>query len=485
MGQYHQTSTEGKGDAATPREKQVYFNSAGFNGYQFLTDTAINAGYTTRSFKPDTSMIEHGLSSIVEQDVISMIESAENTLLKILVKDCATRSVVKNMMTARQAVNFGGGIQWSTSEKRWLFDLLVYGVDAISDAWLTDVSRNDLRYFLAHHPNAPPGAFSQIEEVPIAHKATLLPSSGELTVTDTLNRSDSYIEFAPIGENNEIQDVSLKFETSTGTLDLFFDDETIPNESCIDNDIALGSRNELAVQETLVSLLWASTAQKSKNIQQELVSSSNHIIEKKLVQTKDLNDNANEHHIIVGSIEQSQSSASTYGEGDADLQGRNSSSTSHENDKQFKFDKYQLELLMQLRDTTQTLKTLKESSNRIALRLLDESSSTGIEGSISQALQVDLASKLDDHVRDVRQYDLYPEPGINDIPYEIELERMAEEWGDWYNDDYVWTPGECAKVSTMNQIAENQDVMPESDLERETLEEFFVRVDREWNGWDS
>ena len=150
----------------------------------------------------------------------------------------------------------------------------------------------------------------------------------------------------------------------------------------------------------------------------------------------------------------------------------------------FKFDQYQSELLIQLRDTTQTLQTLKESSNRIALRLLDESSSTGVEGSISQALQMDLASKLDDHVSDVLQNNNYPEPGINDIPYEIELEKMAEEWGDWYNDDYVWTPGESSKAPTIAHLDDDQIVSPESDLERETLDEFFERIDREWNGWD-
>ena len=61
---------------------------------------------------------------------------------------------------------------------------------------------------------------------------------------------------------------------------------------------------------------------------------------------------------------------------------------------------------------------------------------------------------------------------------------MAEEWGDWYDDDYVWTPGESSKLSTMTHLDDHQVESTESDLERETLDEFFERVDREWSGWD-
>ena len=275
LGQYHQTPTKGSGDT-TPSDKHVYFNSAGFNGYQFLSDTAINAGYTTRPFKPDTSLIEHGLSSIVEQDVRSMIESAENTLLRILVNDCAARSVVKNMLTARQAVNFGDDIQWSTSHKQWLFEMLVYGVDATSDACLIEIDRNKLRCFLAHHPTAPPGALSQAVVDPIAHQATyMIP-------TNILDRGEAFIELAPVDENSEKQDLSDNLQYSIGSLDIYFLDETVAIESYVHNDIVEGTRNELAVQETLVSLLWASTALKSKTIQTELLSYSKSINENKL-----------------------------------------------------------------------------------------------------------------------------------------------------------------------------------------------------------
>jgi hypothetical protein len=487
LGQSHQSPTKRLGDTATPRDKHVYFNSAGFNGYQFLTDTAKNAGYATRSFKPDSSLNENGLASIVEQDVRNMIESAENTLLRILVKDSTARSVVKNMLTARQAVNFGGDIKWSTSDKQWLFDLLVYGVDASSDTCITESDRYELRYVLAHHPTVPPGAFSPMDVEPIAQQATLM-SSSDLAPTDKLDRADALVELAQIDENSEKKDLSRKLQSSIGTLDTFFEDEIITNERFIHDDIIEGTRNELAVQETLVSLLWASAALKSKNIQAELVSYSKSLNENNLLKVKKIGDSSNaaKNHILAGSIEEAQSIDFVE---NADQQLRNIASTvmntNEVEDEIFTFDKYQSELLTQLRDTTCTLHALKESSNRIALRLLDESSSTGVEGSISHSLQVDLASKLDDHVRDVLQYDLYPEPGINDIPYEIELERMAEEWGDWYDDDYVWTPGESSKVSTMNQLTDNQVVLPESDIDQETLEDFFERVDREWNGWDS
>lgn len=491
MGQYQQTSIKGSEDTTSPREKQIYFNSAGFNGYQFLTETAINAGYTTNSFKPDTSLNENGLASIVEQDVRCMIESAENTLLKILVNDCAARSVVKNMLTARQAVNFGGDIQWSTSEKRWLFELLVYGVDDVDDACLVDTNRNEFRCFLARHPSAPLGAFSPIVEDPIAIQATLLTSdevSGELIASDTSDRSEALIALAPTDDKISKQDLLVNVQSSIGTLDMFFEDETNTNDSYIHKDLVVGTKNELAVQETLVSLLWASTSLKSKIIQAKLVSYSNSISTNKMTQAEKIKDplTFNGQHVFPESTETSAAFLNDEGDGKSQFRNITSSVTAIRNVEEGsdKFDEHQSELLTQLRDTTRTLQALKESSNRIALRLLDESSSTGVEGGISQALQMDLASRLDDHVRDVLQHDLCPEPGINDIPYEIELETMAEEWGDWYDDDYVWTPGESSKLSTMTHLDDHQVESAESDLERETLDEFFERVDQEWRGWD-
>ena len=440
----------------------------------------MNAGYTTLSFKPDASLIENGLASIVEQDLRRMIESAENSLLKILVNDCGARSVVKNMLIARQAVNFGSDIQWSTSEKRWLFELLVYGVDPINDT-----NQIELRSFLAHHPSVPPGAFSPMVEDPIACQATLVSSdmsSYDLTPGETIDRSAPFVAMAPIGDNSEKQESSAKLQSSIGTLDIFFEDEATTNEGYVDEDGVIGTRNELAVQETLVSLLWASSSLKSKTIQTELVSYTNSINANQIMHVKNINDpvTRKEHHMLAGSSRTDD---------DCQVQLRNMTSPAPSNNNQqleasFKFDPYQSELLTKLRDNTRTLHALKESSDRIALRLLDESSSTGVEGSISQALQLDLASKLDDHLVDFCRHDLFPEPGINDVPYEIELEKMEEEWGDWYNDDYVWTPGESAKASTMIQLPDNLDVSTEADLDRETLDDFFERVDREWSGWD-
>jgi hypothetical protein len=474
----------------------VYFNSASFNGYQFLTDSAIDAGYTSRAFKPDATLIEYGLASIVDQDTMSMLVSAENTVLRILINDVPSRSVVKNMLLARQAVNYGDEIQWSSPEKQWLFELLIDGVEIHPKEWSIDlpVDRQQLRSYISQLPNAPPGAFSPDSDDISIYRATIVPSE---LLGNEMASIDSTAQFklddAPKNTLNSLASICqnagfVGTSHSIGSLDLLFEDEDVNTRMNTDGEV-IGTRNELAVQEALVFLLCASTGVKSKIIQKQLISYT------KSLDTPLMNEPRTENQTLVGSHIVSQSGISQNLVDTDELTGSKSLHVSSNSTlspisnslpvtTQLIFDVQQSQLLSQLRDTTRTLQSLKESSNRIMIRLLDESTSTGIEGSISQSLQLDLASRLDDHVRDVWQHDLCPKPGVNDIPYEVELERMAEEWGEWYDDDYVWTPGESSKVTTSNSFAASRVDTTDSDLERETLEEFYERVDREWGEWD-
>jgi hypothetical protein len=454
LGQCQPSSLDGvDGDTSN---KLIYFNSVGFNGNQFLTDSAIDAGYTRQSIKPDASVIETGLASLVEQDVSSMIVAAENTLLRILVNDGSARSIVKNMLSARLAVNYGGDIHWSCPEKQWLFDVLIGRFDTTAEEHTEPLQ---LRTLLAQLPDAPPGAFSN-ESFDIVTQATLLPkdiSALEHDSSEQALQTEAMVPGAITGAaampsfDSKVLTVSTsptpRASSASGSLDIFFAKELAPIGSPNNDEGAIvGTRNALAVQETLVTLLWASTAWKSKLLREQLA-------------------------LIAATPTKAASNVTTWSAVPSD---RPPPATSHP------LDGSQGELWQELRETTLALQTLQASTHRIRSRLLDESAATGIEGSISRAQQLELAAQLDDHVR--AGWHHFPPPGPNDVPYETELERMATEWGEWYEEDYIWTPGANAAMTFVPRMAE--EVSGEvSASDHESVDDFMERIHREWRGW--
>ena len=467
----------GESDSGIRNKKLIYFNSVGFNGNQFLTDSAIDAGYTSEPIKPDASVIETGLASMVAQDVPKMIVDAENALLRILVNDSSSRTIVKNMLTARLAVNFGGDIHWSCPEHQWLFEVLIGELDT---GLGVHSDRHHLRTLLAHRPDAPPGAFSNDFTDVITQPVTLLPN--DASVGSQCKSSENVLDVEPldydvgsadasvvVAMDPDVRSAPLATTSSTvatsspGSLDAFFADELTSLDTADDAAI-LGTRNTLAVQETLISLLLASASFKSQLIREKLAS----------------------YEVAPG-----KESALSVGEKtkNADTNGSSLNSTlsaiatdDSESSSLHRLDVTQWDLLKQLQETTRSLQSLQESSSRIRSRLMDESASNGIEGSISRALQVELASQLDDFVRTTWQQ--FPPPGVHDVPYETELERMAAEWGEWYEDDYVWSPGEHAAASERNppswMVAQEA---ADDTADRESLEEFNARIHRDWGDW--
>jgi hypothetical protein len=509
------------GGSAPLNNNLVYFNSADFNGHQFLTDDAMKAGYTSRTIKPDASIVEKGIASLVEQDISSLIVSAEDALLRILVKQSPVRTTVKNMLEARSAVSYGGEIQWSCPAKEWLFGHLVGNSNQLPEE---TKQPSKLRFFLAQLPDVPPLAFSAEDTNSEEQDATTLrkvPENDGL-LSNSAVQSVDYLEsdvHAPDGDmtvptnsilaSNDNVTQSYPRLLARGSLEGFFADESASNDTASD-DAIVGARGDLAVQEILVTLLWASSAMTSKLIRQELVAS---LAEQKATQMTlpDRKESSSASKSTKAADEESDSlefeDPTNYA---AEIHSQNRDldplnlpelsissneailSTSEGDDEKFaiipQLDPYQKELLSKLLDTTRTLQSLKESAKRITARLMDESSSIGIEGHMSAALQADLASRLDDHVRDVCQIKVSPEEGSffkarNDEPYEEALERMAEEWGEWFDDEYVWSPGDSLK--SVNGVSALSLPDPHgADEEIESLPEFFERIDREWEGWD-
>lgn len=492
------------GEFSPLNDNIVYFNSADFNGHQFLTDDAMKAGYVSRTFKPDASVVEKGIASLVEQDIASLIVSAEDSLLRILVKRRSARTTVMNMLEARSAVSYGDEIHFSCPAKEWLFDRLVRNATTLPEE--TKQSSN-LRSFLAQQVDVPFLAFLEVATSREGQNVTRLSAAsnngvGILAPETALEQSDL------ISALNKPSTESFSNTLNPGSLERYFADDLVSDDVTSD-DVIVGDRADLAVQEIIVTLLWASAALKSKLIRQKLSAS---IAEQQstrprrdpatsaLKRTKVADEesesmraeNAN-HSTNMQYIHDRNCSPRDTPELLIALNHTNLSTAESDDEKltsELHLVTYQKELLTKLRDTARTLQSLKESAKRVNARLMDESSSTGIEGHMSAALQADLASRLDDHVRDVCHARVSPDQELhfqakNDEPYEDALERMAEEWGVWFDDEYVWSPDDSSKSEQnvfAGSVGSNSN---EPDLiERETLAEFYERIEREWQGWD-
>jgi len=486
----------------------VYFNSAGFNGHQFLSDEARNAGYNIPSMKPDPSIVEKGIASIVEQDIPSMIHAAEDGLLQALVRSSPARTTARNMLDARSAVGSGNDILWSCPDKEWLFQRLV-GDSKVLPTDSTQLGK--LRTILADLPDVPKGAFADAETIALLqnHTKNTAPQQAfpdretiSLLQNNTNNSHGAPLPANPNGSQNSsavdsalsthdcIANSTLQSDpdqnndssktisnlASPGTLDAFFEEE--PNS---DDVIGGNVTGELVVQEILVNLLWASTAMKVDLLRKELTM---------LLRTTDAGS-LNETSLALstnGSFNGESSSNDDSDEEDEPLLSVDTSSlavnrtstrlnsVTEDPAASLQLKEREKELVVQIRDTTNSLLALKLSAQRITRRLLDQSNSNGLEGKMSASLQADLANRVDDHVRGICSTEEEGFVADSDEPYEVALERIAEEWGEWFDDEYVWSPSDGGQTSF-------PDLDGDNDQENETLEEGLDRIDREWAGW--
>jgi hypothetical protein len=469
----------------------VYFNSVDYNGRQFLTDEARIAGYAAPTTKPNPSIVERGISSLVEPDVRRLAVSAEDALLRLLVRQGAVRTTIKNILDSRNAVGVGGNIHWSRPDKEWLFDRLIGDREVILDG-----NVSDLRQYLLQRLDAPVGSFidvlpnneSAFDDTPLltgtdnvtirsSNESNDVDCSDDKRIDLVRNTSIMLLQREPLGST-----MNLSATKKAGTLDIYFSDEKdLSGEAIGDDD----GRSHLAARENLATLMWVSAAAKLTEIRKKLAASEP--MEQSITDQNELltvgDTLFNTPPMVYDDVDRAGDLAKELSASNATFSRSDGCIVQPNSSLQIGFNQQQL--LSELYDTSRTLQALKESAKRVSVRLMDETSSTGIgEGFISKALQADLASRLDDHVRDVCQTveSPYLPVGRKDEPYEVALERMAHEWGEWFDDDYFWQPGSVedgGKEVLVSSLADGSD-----GVERESLEEFFTRINREWEGWD-
>jgi len=499
------TPTGRKQVGKTASDPVIYFNSNVYHGNQFLSNEAVEAGYdTSRAVNRNPSSIENGVASLVEQDTDSMALAAEDALLRVLVLHGAARTTAKNMLEARNAVHSGISIEWSCEKKQWLFSSLVQKVDKIPP---TCRQPQELRSFLASLPDVPVGALQgnttavmtlvdgaidgiaddfdrhgfQSEDGhgdSFADPNTILSDEGTLHAAMTIPAIDEpgNVGSVPLSVDRKplVPNASSSTATAENSLDQYFvaqDDFSTMTVANGGDSVSGEVRGELCVQELLATLLWATTSKRASAIQKEFISAFNAMNE-----TTNVEDG-----------------------------GDNESITTTDSNGEAPMEKARLESNLQrlaadLRETNISLQQLAESAKRITSRLMDQGAMDGLEGRVSISLQEEIAAKVDAHLQSivrgaptqrdaVSDRDMLLGDSRDDEPYEDTLEQMEEEWGEWWDEDFKWSPDRAGPSQSVGKgYYESNDGGPDPmdilEDKEDTFDQDMEQMDRDWKAWE-
>ena len=403
-------------------ERTVYFASNQYHGSHFLTDEAAMAGYSHHNLRPDPAFVEKGVGVLLQQDFQMLRAASEDMLLRCLVQHSSARTSVKNSLDARKALHSHVLLEWSCPSREWLFHLLTSESSCIP----SDVrSPKALREFLMSLGECPKGAFGTPGSVDASFSLTQVDE----TDSEALDSLEPYF---------------LKQETSLL--------ENIGHE-----------RAELQAQESLSSFMWGSTLHRLQDLQHQLVTMEEDPLT--FLRNEDTQpDNFTNFVDVPQLMSANQIESETFDNASRDA------------------------LVQELNDVTRSLKSLAASSKRIRGQLLDQATSLGMEGHLSTALQKKLGAQLDDHLNAVLSQSTMEGDGFDSIELrdredescEDALERMASEWGDWYDEDYYWSHED---VQHHPVPVKEPSVLNDEDYD-ENLEDALARIDREWAGCD-
>jgi DNA primase len=437
------------------KEKSIYFNSNDYHGHQFLTEDAMDAGYVNRNVRRDPSFVEKGVACLVYRDTELMLKTAEDNMLTTLVDCPSARTVLKNMLDARSATGSSNLVEWTNTEKEWLFSTLVYSSSSIPEGC---TNRTELMRFLKRIPDCPPQAFIHTT----------------VSANRNSNSKKDFTKSLPESSNEVIggKEIYGRFDTyskvGNGTLSLFFNGVRNDLDSAASLNV---TRVNVLTQERWAAVLWASTAHQARQIREELLSLSNAMEGRTATGIKNVR--------FAVSPEVTLSSDHPV-EGD----GNPCDSTRLR------------DLTIALQNKNRVLQTLSDSSKRLWTKLVDETLSDGIEGHVSASLQMDLSVRLDEYLNafiDVPSQKVETTQKLETIlsgledeePYEDTLERIAKDWGEWADDDYLWTMDDAISKTNKKQVA-SPDLISAitEDEDDENVEDALQRISRDWAEWD-
>ena len=501
--------TRFKTDKMTP----VYFNSNSYHGNRFLSNEAINAGYSeTKMPVSDYSVImQQGVGTMVREDVDAALEAAEDILLRNLVRNYPeSRNAVRDVLHASNSVGSEASIAWTRPERKWLFKcLLEDNVVGGTDSALCNPG--SLRLALACRDDAPQGAFIDTTDRDIVNSA----------VDDIQNKNPQ--DIANTSEDDAPFSVRPSADRAIGSLDHYFEadsshPEGVTNQNNETDSVAKFVETEkasLAAQEHLMSLLCTSASKQMDFVQHDMKevslflharSSAPSLDSEAALDLEPREDQSSTDRVSSRSIKgesDSRPGSPDFVSPDTDASLPQLAVPAHilrrfEGMSMEEVKLHYEDLLVELQLAIERRNNLDQSSKRITERLMRFSSSTSsetVEGRISVPMQKRIAQSLDDHMEELEaktlegtslDFDEDDRLWNNDEEsLEDQLADIESSWGDWCEPDFVWSPSASENRNSVNVLNRLEDEDLENEDDDETLEEALERMDTEWSKWES
>eukprot|EP00578_Thalassiosira_sp_NH16_P001150 CAMPEP_0181140806 /NCGR_PEP_ID=MMETSP1071-20121207/35495_1 /TAXON_ID=35127 /ORGANISM="Thalassiosira sp., Strain NH16" /LENGTH=1447 /DNA_ID=CAMNT_0023227771 /DNA_START=205 /DNA_END=4549 /DNA_ORIENTATION=+ len=377
----------------------VYFNSNVYLGHQYLSPDAMRAGYELGDDRPPPgeSIVEFTEKKLFERDPDRLILQAETRLLHALSKFPQARAA---MRTVYSTATFGpSNMRWTSKEREWLF-LCLTGSAEINPPLPVELldggTPSQLRLSLAERKDCPDDAFgrdalksathhdmspngTRVESSSDCPEHSVQPVDGDPNAEATGEESDSFLNLssqAKLENEAAAEDGHIQ-----GLLDEYFlETDMFPSFS--NNRIAMETRPELTVQETVATLLCASSMKRFSVAKSRL--------------TK-----------IVSEIDRRECDEDQNEIPDDDFFGVSS------DELQEMFRKVGNEVV----EAQQSLYDSERSSDRVNSHLLDYSVSSGVQYRQSQAQLDRLNKMMDEHIASLPEDTHRPSTPGNDGVY--------------------------------------------------------------------
>jgi len=399
-----QYDNEGSGGRYQSRRriKPVYFNSNAFLGNKYITQEALNAGYSRhqlsssnkKDYRSDESMIGFGMENILRPDATDLLHSAEDRLLETLIRYAPAREA---MRSAGAGSGSGSGIEsmeWTSPEKEWLFHALLDGSGAMSIELQDGGTKLQLLDYCRKRKDAPIGAFGNKDneqnikdndedkncEDTSCGKEN--PSDSRGLIMGAVNANETI--FQNIQHDFIVNDIHQHSSHEIGTLDKYFIDNEHDKLFLEDAALSHHVKAELTVQESVATILRATAIKRMIRLKNEWKDACR-LLDKHLLATRD-GDNSTE--FLRNGQDQSddQSSGFSNNKAYASLDYKQIRALCND-------------LCIKVSDASKTVHQLTENSKRVASRLLDCCGADGgVEGRLSISQQEELAKMLDDHI---------------------------------------------------------------------------------------
>jgi hypothetical protein len=306
----------------------------------------------------------------------------------------------------------------------------------------------------------------------VSDSTTTLDSSEvqKLNTGDPKNGGAVIDALAVVSDTNITLKGDIIIETP-GFLDrYFFSPEEDVLTSTANESIPPEARAELGVQELYGTLLWTSAVQRLSLLKKKLALAAGTLL-------GESEDNEKAEQLLDAS--KTESGILPF-EGPVDRK---------------ELTEYCTSLTKEVREAASTVQILADSTKRISKRLVDAAATSGnSEGRISHSEVNELNEKLEDHMDEIDKWSLPDPEYLDDEPYEDTLERVQSEWGELYDDHYMYNPEDTMENAVPYEIdtaaakagIDGMDYLfndADADGDEECLDDVLDRMDREWDIW--